>query len=431
LEDWRWGLDISVFGLGYVGSVTAAAFARCGHRVIGVDASIAKSESFGKGVPPVLETGLAELLAEGHRAGRILTATGAREAVAASQASLVCVGTPSRVDGSSDLSQVMRVFEEIGDAIAEKREEHVVVLRSTVPPGTTVRCATLLAERASPAMVHVAFNPEFLREGSAIKDFFDPPFTVVGAISADAEAAVRELYQGIPGEFIVVPIEVAEMAKMVANAWHANKIAFANEIGRIASFLNVDGSVVMDLMTKDKKLNISPAYLRPGFAFGGSCLPKDVRSLSSIGRQNGIPLPLIDSLLETNRIQIERAAQLVLAHGQRDVGMLGLAFKPGTEDLRESPAVALAELLIGKGCRLRIHDPTVQLAKLVGANRAYVELHLPHLSELLVDADTLIAQSRLLVLTNGAPEYTALISSMSQTIPVIDVARTGRWHGLP
>ncbi|MEO6603050.1 MAG: nucleotide sugar dehydrogenase, partial [Polyangiaceae bacterium] len=306
-------MKVSIFGLGYVGSVSAAALARCGHHVIGVDVAADKVEAFARGVPPVHEEGLAEALRLAHQQGRIEATTSLEEAVSGSELSLICVGTPTRADGTPELGYVTRVCENLGNAIAIKRSRHLVVLRSTVPGGTTALCRSLLQERAGVDLVEVAFNPEFLREGCALSDFFDPPYTILGVTDDISEAKLRELYREVSGEVIITSLEQAEMVKLAANAWHATKITFANEIGMLAKQLNVDGRGVMDLLVRDTKLNVSPAYLRPGFAFGGSCLPKDVRALSSIARRSIVAVPLLDSLLTSNQKQIESAAALILS----------------------------------------------------------------------------------------------------------------------
>lgn len=415
-------MKISIFGLGYVGSVSAAALARCGHQVIGVDVAPDKVESFARGVPPVHEEGLAEALRVAHEQGRIQATTSLEEAVSATELSLICVGTPTRADGTPELGYVTRVCESLGNAIATKRSQHLVVLRSTVPVGTTAMCRSMLHSLADKEFVDVAFNPEFLREGCALKDFFDPPYTILGVSDAGAEAKLRELYRDVSGEVLITSLEQAEMVKLAANAWHATKITFANEIGQLAKKLAVDGRSVMELLIGDKKLNVSPAYLRPGFAFGGSCLPKDVRALSSVARYSTVAVPLLDSLLISNQQQIESAATLILSHGTRDVGLLGLAFKPGTDDLRESPAVVLAERLLGKGSRLRVFDPIVRQAKLVGANRAFVNVHLPHLAELMVDTGReFLEHARVLVITNTTPEYRELALQASADAVIIDL----------
>ena len=416
-------MKISVFGLGYVGAVTSACLARAGFSVTGVDVNPEKVALIARGQAPIIEPGLAELLRAGVDSGRLRATTSAREAVAATDMSLVSVGTPSRADGSLDLSLVFRVCAEIGDAVAAKGGTHVVVLRSTMFPGATARCAEILRQHAGPVTVPVAFNPEFLREGQALPDFDAPPYTIIGTTDPLAEQATRALYAAIAAPVIVTAPVVAEMIKLAANAWHATKISFANEIGRIAKGAGADGRLVMAILARDTKLNASAAYLQPGFAFGGSCLPKDLRSLTSFARLKNIEVPLLNALRVTNQLQIELALETILATGKKRVGLLGLAFKAGTDDLRESPAVALAEGLIGKGCDLRILDSAVREAKLIGANREFIEKHLPHMSRLLVkSAADLLAHAEVIVVTHGAAEFRELLTQVGPAIPILDFA---------
>ena len=380
---------ISVFGLGYVGIVSAACLARDGHTVIGVDPQPAKVDLVSAGRTPIIEQYVGELIADAAASGQ-LTATGsAAEAVAASEMSLVCVGTPSRRNGSLDTGAVERVCEEIGIAIAAKGTPHLVVIRSTILPGTMRGLVIPTLERTSGlklgAGLQVANNPEFLRESTAVYDYDNPPKTVVGAEDPADACAVLALYETLPGPKIATQLEVAEMVKYADNAWHAVKVAFGNEIGNVAKAVGVDGWEVMDIFCQDEKLNISPAYLRPGFAFGGSCLPKDVRALTAKGRELDLDLPLLASLIPTNTRQIDRALEIIAGKQSREIAFLGISFKAGTDDLRESPQVALVERLIGKGHSLRIYDRNVHLARLVGANRAYIEGVIPHIAELLSD----------------------------------------------
>ena len=382
-------MNIAVFGLGYVGSVSAACLARAGHRVIGVDTNSRKVELFSAGMSPVLEPGLGELVAEEVAAGRLSATTDAVEAVRASKLSLVCVGTPSASSGGLGLEAVERVVRSIGAALRGHSDRHTVVIRSTVLPGTAERVILPLLEAESGleagAGFGLAVNPEFLREGTALADFADPPKTVIGELDAASGEATATLYESLSAPVFRVPLRVAEMAKYVDNAYHATKIAFANEIGAICRAFDVDSHEVMAPFLADRKLNVSEAYLRPGFAFGGSCLPKDLRALVHAARHADLELPLLESVLPSNSRHLARAIDVVLSLGRRRVGMFGLAFKPGVDDLRESPLVAMAEALLGKGYDLRIHDPSVSVSRLVGANRDYILEHLPHLSELLVD----------------------------------------------
>jgi GDP-mannose 6-dehydrogenase len=421
-------LRISVFGLGYVGIVSAACLARDGHAVVGVDPQPAKVELVNAGKAPIIERFVGELVGAAVRSGALAATGSAADAVAETEMSLVCVGTPSRRNGSLDTAAVERVCEEIGAAIASKRAPHLVVIRSTVLPGTMRGLVIPTLERAAGmaagAHLRVANNPEFLRESSAVHDYDNPPKTVVGADDPAVAAAVLALYEGLPGPKIATRPEVAEMVKYADNCWHAVKVAFGNEIGNLAKAVGVDGWEVMDIFCRDEKLNISPSYLRPGFAFGGSCLPKDVRALAYKGRDLDLDLPLLNALIPTNTRQIDRAVEMVAATGLRRIAFLGISFKAGTDDLRESPQVALAERLIGKGYNLEIYDRNVHLARLVGANRAYIEGVIPHIGDLLSDdlAATL-AHGELVLVGNPAPEFKELKCLLRPDQRVLDLVR--------
>jgi GDP-mannose 6-dehydrogenase len=387
-------VNVTLFGLGYVGSVTATCLAVRGHRVVGVDTDPAKVATINAGRPTVVEPDLGALTASAVGSGALGAVTSAADALADSDVSIVCVGTPSSANGSTDLTFVRRVITEIGEVLAGSTRPHTVVVRSTVPPGTVDEVVIPLLERTSGRTVgsglQVAMCPEFLREGSSVADFFGPPFLVVGG-SDDAAAAVRELFGFLTCPVRVVAVRSAESVKYASNAFHALKVAFTNELSRLYRLLAVDSREVMDVFVEDRQLNISPAYLRPGFAFGGSCLPKDVRSLLHLGRMNSIDLPVLTGAMASNDMLVHELADRILgavdANGgdNRRVAMLGLAFKHLTDDLRESPNVALAEILIGKGLDLRIHDPVVTPAHLSGANLQYVRSKLPHLQKVLHD----------------------------------------------
>ncbi|HJQ68480.1 MAG TPA: nucleotide sugar dehydrogenase [Blastocatellia bacterium] len=382
-------MRISVFGLGYVGTVTAACLADDGHEVIGVDTAEDKVERINAGRSPIVESGLDEIIARAVDASRLQATADADRAVAASELAIVCVGTPSSENSSLDTRYVERVTSEIGASISNNRKrDFLFVLRSTVLPGTTRNLVIPALEsssgRACGDGYDVAFYPEFLREGSSVEDFYSPPKIVVGERAAGAGEKLADLYKDIEAPRFVTSLEVAEMTKYTDNAFHAVKITFANEIGRLCRALGIDSRDVMKIFCADTQLNISPAYFRPGFAFGGSCLPKDVRALIYRARHSDIHLPLLEGVLPSNVEQVERVFQRVESRRPSDVGLVGLAFKPGTDDLRESPLVTLAERLLGRGYKLRIYDPEVETARLVGGNRAYVELHLPHLSRLMV-----------------------------------------------
>src|SRR6187200_3700690 len=370
-------MRISIFGLGYVGCVSAGCFAKNGHTVVGVDVAPAKRDILMQGRAPVIEKDLDEIIAEGVTNGRLTAVASAAEAIAITDISLICVGTPSNPNSSLNLEYVQRVCEEIGAALRHKEQRHIVCVRSTMVPGSTERVVIPGLRKGLggiiPDHVEVAVNPEFLREGTAVYDFFNPPKTVVGSDRESTANTIVELYQGIEAPVFKTPIKVAETVKYVDNVFHAVKISFANEIGSICKSVGVDSHEVMDIFTADKKLNISPAYLKPGFAFGGSCLPKDVRALAQIAKQNDVEVPMLASLLVSNRVHIDHAVDKILRMGRPRVGMLGLSFKSGTDDLRESPLVMVAKRLIGEGCEIRVFDPEVHLSRLLGANRSYIE----------------------------------------------------------
>src|SRR5688572_2281552 len=348
--------SVSVFGLGYVGCVSAACFAKEGHTVVGVDVSSAKVDMIQRGQATIVEQGIGELVAEMRSAGRLSATTDVVDAVRRTDISLICVGTPSRPNGSLDLSYVERVCAQIGEALKTKDTRHTIVVRSTVLPGSTETIAIPALEGASGLKAGrdfgIAMNPEFLREGTSIKDFYDPPFTLIGTEDEATGAAVASLYAGIGAPVHVTATRVAEMIKYACNCFHGLKVGFANEIGNVCKALGVDSHEVMRLFCEDTKLNISPAYLRPGFAFGGSCLPKDLRAITYRARQLDVPTPILAATLESNAAQIDHAFDMIMAHGKKRVGVLGLAFKAGTDDLRESPNVTLIERLIGKGVQL-------------------------------------------------------------------------------
>ncbi|MGH3694120.1 MAG: nucleotide sugar dehydrogenase [Pseudonocardiaceae bacterium] len=383
-------MRISVFGLGYVGAVSAACLAARGHYVVGVDVAPFKVELLNRGRSPVVEERIGELTAQVVGAGALRATDDAGEAVRTTEISLVCVGTPSAPNGSLSTTYLERVAGQIGEAIRHQKSRHTVVFRSTMLPGTCENVLIPILERASGlragADFGVAVNPEFLREGSSVRDFNEPAKTVIGELDKISGDTVAELYQGFPCETFRVPIAIAEMTKYADNAFHGLKIGFANEIGAICRALGLDSHQVMDLFLVDRKLNISPAYLRPGFAFGGSCLPKDLRGLIYAARSADVSIPILEHVLPSNAQHLQRAIDLVTRFGRRRVGLFGLSFKPGTDDLRESPLVELAERLLGKGYQLRIYDANVSLSRLLGANKEYVEIHLPHLGELLSDS---------------------------------------------
>lgn len=382
------GMRVSVFGLGYVGCVSAACLAGMGHEVIGVDVNQVKVDLVNAGRAPVVEERIGELIADVVGKGTLRATTDVREAIEGSEVSLVCVGTPSEPNGSLCTTYLERVTEEIGAALAERGGRHTVVFRSTMLPGTCLNLLVPILEKHAGAGVDVgvAVNPEFLREGTSVRDFFDPPKTVIGELDAASGDVVAALYEELPGEVFRVSVPTAEAIKYADNAFHGLKIGFANELGAVYRALGVDSHQVMDVFLADRKLNISPAYLRPGFAFGGSCLPKDLRSLVHAAQRADVSVPILSHVLPSNSDHLQRAVELVERTGKRRAGIFGLSFKPGTDDLRESPLVELAERLFGKGYDLKIYDANVSLSRLLGANREYIETRLPHLAQLLADS---------------------------------------------
>jgi len=381
------GLSISVFGMGYVGSVSAACLAHVGHKVTGVDVSAAKVAMMAGGRSPIVEARMSELVAEAHDAGLLHATTDAADAVRTSDVSFVCVGTPSLRSGKLDLSFVERVVREIGAALKQKSSFHTLVLRSTVLPGTTDSLVIPAIEKASGMRAGtdfaVCYNPEFMREGSAVSDFLQPPYTIFGARDRKHLAVLRELYRTVPGPVFETSVPVAEMVKYVCNAFHAVKVSFANEVGTLCKNLGVDTEAVTRVYTADTKLNISPAYLSPGFAFGGSCLPKDLRALAHRAKELDLSLPLLESVLPSNAEHVDRAVDAVLRTGKKKVAFLGLSFKAGTDDLRESPQVQVIKRLLGEGCQVRVWDRDVSLGRLAGSNRQYIEEVIPHIGSLL------------------------------------------------
>jgi len=418
--------SISVFGLGYVGSVTAACFARMGHAVIGVDLSRPKVEMIEAGRSPIVEAQMAELVAAGRESGRLRATTDVQRAVAESDVSFVSVGTPSLHSGKLDLSHVERVAAQIGEALKCKAARHSVVLRSTMLPGSTESLVIPALENASGrragADFAVAYNPEFMREGSAVDDFLAPPYTVLGARTPCDLSAVRELYRGTPGDLFETAIPVAEMVKYVSNAFHALKVGFANEIGTLCKQLNADAEMVTRIFTSDKRLNISPAYLSPGFAFGGSCLPKDLRALTHRARELDVNLPLLESILQSNARHLDRAVEAVLGTKKRKVAMLGLSFKSGTDDLRESPQVQLIKRLLGEGCQVSVWDPQVSLGHVIGSNRQYIEQVIPHIGSLLsTDFEAVIQGAEVVIIGTRSVDKEKLAGCLRPEQHVIDL----------
>jgi GDP-mannose 6-dehydrogenase len=421
-------IRIAVFGLGYVGTVSAAALADNGHQVVGVDANTDKVDMINANRSPVIETGLEDLLTKGVEAGRIRATHHAEEAVLATDVSMICVGTPSNPNGSLDLTHVEKVCHEIGLALGRKATPHVVVVRSTMLPGGTEDVVIPTLEQASGKRVGADFgvcvNPEFLREGSSLRDFYEPPFTLIGGSDDRAVASVRGVYSMLKAPVMVVPMRDAEMVKYACNAFHALKVTFANEIGNICVEQAIDGHRVIEILCQDTKLNISPAYLRPGFAFGGSCLPKDLRALVYQARLFDVGVPVLEAIMRSNARQIEKALQMIQQTHRKRVGVLGLSFKAGTDDLRESPTVELIERLVGKGYVVRVYDRNVSLANLQGSNRAYIEREIPHIASLMTDSfDQVLAESEVIVISNGDEEFKRVLREAGPDQEIIDLVR--------
>jgi GDP-mannose 6-dehydrogenase len=422
---------IGIFGLGYVGVVSAGALAKGGHHIIGVDINLNKVETINRGRSPVVEAGMERLIGDAVAGHRLRTTTNAEEAVRGSDMSMVCVGTPSGANGSLDLSQVEKVCQEIGLAMADKAEHHAVVVRSTMLPGSTEELVIPTLEQASGKRAGIDFgvciNPEFLREGSSLKDFYHPAFTLIGGDDDRAIAATKSIYSGLEAPIIVLPIRTAEMVKYACNAFHALKVAFANEIGNICSEQDIDSHEVMEVLCRDTKLNISSAYLKPGFAFGGSCLPKDLRALIYQARRLDVEAPVLEAIMPSNRRQIEKALQMIKRTDRKRIGVLGLSFKAGTDDLRESPAVELIEQLIGKGYEVTVYDRKVSLGNLQGSNRAYIEREIPHIASLMASTlDEVLASSEVIVITNGDTEFKQIADGASGQQVIIDLVGLGR-----
>ncbi|MFZ5512288.1 MAG: nucleotide sugar dehydrogenase [Pseudomonadota bacterium] len=420
-------MNISIFGLGYVGAVSLACLARDGHQVIGVDIDGAKLDLIRAGRTPVVEEGMVELMDRVVASGRVTVTHDARQAVLGSEISFVCVGTPSAANGSQDQGAVLRIAADLGKALREKETEHVFVIRSTLVPGTVEDVLRPLIEEHSGKRegvhFHLCFQPEFLREGSSIRDYDKPPFTIVGVRYPQAADRLRALFGHLPCAFYTTSIRAAEMVKYCCNNFHALKITFANETARLCEALGVDPFEVMDLVCQDTQLNISRAYLKPGFAFGGSCLPKDLRATLYLAKMRDVQLPMLGGILASNREHVEHAIAKVMETGKRRVGMIGLSFKTGTDDLRESPLVLLAEHFIGKGLNLLVHDPEVQLSRLLGANRRFIEHHVPHIGSLMRDdMAQVIAESEVIVVgLSGDGIFQALERHVREDQVVIDL----------
>ena len=436
-------MRVVVVGLGYVGSVCSACLSSRGHDVVGVDTSPFKVDCIQRGESPIVERGLGELIAAGRAAGRLSATTRIIDAMPGADVVLVCVGTPSAEDGSLNLDHVRRACAEVGSALATTGRFTTVVMRSTMLPGSVLEQLGPVLEQSSGWKAGdrfgIAYNPEFLREGTAVADFFGADYTVIGAGCERAATALRGVYEGVGGELIVTSIPVAEMLKYVNNAFHALKVAFANEVGRICKREGVDSHAVMKLMVRDTKLNLSPYYLSPGFAFGGSCLPKDVRAIVSRSRQHGLEMPIFQNIMRSNDVHVEEAIHLVEKLKHRRLGFLGLSFKAGTDDLRESPILRVIGTLVGKGYSVLLHDPNIDMERVLGANRRFVEDEVPYLPERLrTDLELVLRESEVIVIGNRAPEYRDVGARLREGQVLVDLVSgvdrssvvRGEYHGL-
>jgi GDP-mannose 6-dehydrogenase len=423
-------MRISIFGLGYVGTVSAGCLASAGHEVIGVDSVLAKVELINRGESPIIEAEIGEIIAATVSSGRLRATDDGNDAIARTDLSFVCVGTPSLPNGNLDLSYIQRVCELVGKALKDKPDRHTVVIRSTILPGTMRQVVIPILEECSGKEAGIDFdicnNPEFLREGSAVKDFRCPPKTVIGQLDDAGGELLASLYARVPAPLIRTNLETAEMVKYVDNGWHALKIGFANEIGALCKSLCVDSHEVMKIFCQDKKLNISSAYLCPGFAFGGSCLPKDLRALAYTAKMRDVELPILKAVLPSNELQVARGLQLITENGHKRIGVLGMSFKAGTDDLRESPMIEIIERLIGKGYELRVFDQNVSLAGLVGANRDFILNRVPHISRLMVlSIDAVLEHAQTVVIGNNNTDYAEVPMRLREDQRLVDFVRIG------
>jgi GDP-mannose 6-dehydrogenase len=424
-------VKISVFGLGYVGTVSAGCLAAEGHTVIGVDPVPAKVDLISRGQSPIIEAEIGEMIARTVGSGLLRATSDAAEAVNQTEVSFVCVGTPSQPNGNLDLRYIRRICEEIGSAIRNKAARHTVVIRSTILPGTMRGIVIPVLEEYSGKKAGVDFgvsnNPEFLREGSAVRDYHNPPKTVIGQVDEASGDLLASLYAHLDAPLIRADVEVAEMIKYVDNSWHALKIGFANEIGRWCKSHAIDAQKVMDIFCQDRKLNIAPTYLNPGFAFGGSCLPKDLRALGYQAKTRDLQMPILTSILPSNEVQVMRGLEMIYETGHTRVGVLGFSFKAGTDDLRESPVIEVIERLLGKGYDLRLYDRNVNLARLVGANRDFILNHIPHISRLMVGSvEEVLAHAETVVIGNNDPDFAAIPEQLRTEQVLVDFARVSK-----
>lgn len=421
-------MKISIFGLGYVGCVSAACLSKNGHYVIGVDVDPNKVNLINDGKPTIIEKDIEELIKAGKNSNLLEATADINFAINNSDVSIICVGTPNQEDGSLNLNYVFRVASQIGQALKTKNAFHVIAVRSTVLPGTNMKIAEIIEAESGKtrnkdfAMVS---NPEFLREGTAIHDYYNPPYTLLGSNNEKALNIMEKIYENIDAPIYKTEFAIAEIIKYVNNTYHALKITFANEVGNICKGLNIDSHEVMELFCKDTKLNISPYYFKPGFAYGGSCLPKDLRALVNLSKSFNLESPVINNIERSNELQKEIVLKEIIKFGKKKIGILGLSFKAGTDDLRESPIVDVTERLIGKGYQVKIYDNNVHLSRLVGANKSYIESKLPHLSSLLTDLQDVLENSEVIIIANNDKEYKKLFNCVEKSnfIELIDMVK--------
>jgi GDP-mannose 6-dehydrogenase len=419
-------MNISVFGLGYVGCVSSGCLAKNGHRVVGVDVNKTKVDQINSGRATIIEKEIDSIIAEQRKAGNLEATTDSKYAISKTEISIIAVGTPSSDKGHLNLEYIFKVAEQIGLALKDKKEFHTIAIRSTIMPGTCDKFAGIVENYSSKKRNQdfgIVDNPEFLREGTAVKDYYNPPLTLVGSDNKNAAEKVAELYKQLPGEIIITDLKVAELMKYINNSFHALKISFGNEIGNICSELQIDSHKVMDIFCRDKQLNISPYYFKPGFAYGGSCLPKDLKGLQTLAHDLYIDVPLINSIDKTNDIQIQRAVKVIYKYWNKKLGFLGLSFKEGTDDLRNSPAVSIIEALLGKGCDISIYDKNVNLSLLTGTNKEFIDLRIPHLSSLMVNnAWEIVENSEVLIINTREKEFLSYLQNTEDKI-IIDMVR--------
>jgi len=420
-------MNISIFGLGYVGCVSLGCLARNGHTVIGVDVSETKVKQINSGLATIIEKDIDLIIREEHTKSRISATTDYSRAILETDISIIAVGTPSSTTGHLNLEYIFKVAENFGRILRAKEQFHVIAIRSTVLPGTSAKFADIIEEYSGKrrnvdfAMVS---NPEFLREGTAVHDYYHPPLTLIGSESPEAAEKVASLYRQLPAEVVITDVRVAEIMKYVNNTFHALKVSFGNEIGNICSALKIDSHKVMEIFCKDKELNISPYYFKPGFAYGGSCLPKDLKGLQTLAHDHYVKTPLIESIDKTNELQVSRAVEMIQQTKKRKLGFLGLSFKAGTDDLRNSPAVSLIETLLGKGYEISIYDQNVHLSNLTGTNKEYIDTHIPHLSKLMkAQISDLMKESEIIIVNNKEKEYIDILTNVEWEHPIIDMVR--------